>query len=342
VFQVSSLAHSVVTGDGRRASLDSAARQAGFAQGGSGGAAASRPGGSGTACRLPMYNREGVVVGYRRDSWLRGGGEGSDPQGRMHSSGAVASARSLSAPATAAAAPSFVPSSSPATAHPQQAQQQRGAERGCSSVAGQQHVHAHVHAHAHAHASGGTAAAGGEAFEFQEQAAHPTKGFRDADNQVPGAPRRGLHALHAPLHLLTDTWQLAGPQQLYAPCPPSSLPSLPSRPPRTPSPPLPLPPHLPPPPPAQPPPAAGYVLGPVVGKGGFCVVHAALHQLTGRRVAVKVIDKALLADPKSRDRVDRECRVLRMLGGQSFCVRMLEAVEKLDYLYIVMEYCSRG
>ena len=38
-------------------------------------------------------------------------------------------------------------------------------------------------------------------------------------------------------------------------------------------------------------PSAGYVLGPVLGKGGFCSVRKALHQLTGQIVACKIIEK---------------------------------------------------
>lgn len=46
--------------------------------------------------------------------------------------------------------------------------------------------------------------------------------------------------------------------------------------------------------PARPPTHAGYVLGPVLGKGGFCSVRKALHELTGRTVACKIIEKARL------------------------------------------------
>lgn len=36
------------------------------------------------------------------------------------------------------------------------------------------------------------------------------------------------------------------------------------------------------------------MLGPVLGKGGFCSVRKALHELTGRSVACKIIEKARL------------------------------------------------
>lgn len=46
---------------------------------------------------------------------------------------------------------------------------------------------------------------------------------------------------------------------------------------------------------AHPSPApAGYVLGPLLGKGGFCSVRKALYLLTGQAVACKIIEKGKL------------------------------------------------
>ena len=50
-------------------------------------------------------------------------------------------------------------------------------------------------------------------------------------------------------------------------------------------------------------PRAGYVLGPVLGKGGFCSVRKALHELTGRTVACKIIEKSRLKVGGSRELV---------------------------------------
>ena len=36
------------------------------------------------------------------------------------------------------------------------------------------------------------------------------------------------------------------------------------------------------------------MLGPVLGKGGFCSVRKALHELTGQAVACKIIEKGKL------------------------------------------------
>jgi 5'-AMP-activated protein kinase catalytic alpha subunit len=86
----------------------------------------------------------------------------------------------------------------------------------------------------------------------------------------------------------------------------------------------------------------GYILGPVLGRGGFCTVRKALHEATGEMVAVKIIEKSRLKDPKDRDRVDRECRVLRNLSNHVAIVRVLQCVETPDILYLVMENCGGG
>lgn len=50
---------------------------------------------------------------------------------------------------------------------------------------------------------------------------------------------------------------------------------------------------------------AGYSIGKVIGEGGFCQVKIGTHQLSGRSVAVKVINK------------------VRAIAVQTFCVRVV-------------------
>jgi len=71
-------------------------------------------------------------------------------------------------------------------------------------------------------------------------------------------------------------------------------------------------------------------------------VRHAIHLDTGLPVAIKIVDKSCLRDPKDRDRVDREVRVLRQLGGHVSVVALLETFESETYVYLVQEYCSGG
>ena len=57
------------------------------------------------------------------------------------------------------------------------------------------------------------------------------------------------------------------------------------------------------------------MLGPVLGKGGFCSVRKALHQLTGQIVACKIIEKGKLKVRPARDSVERLGADERVGGG---------------------------
>ena len=86
----------------------------------------------------------------------------------------------------------------------------------------------------------------------------------------------------------------------------------------------------------------GYLLGPVIGRGGFSTVRKALHMPTSLPVAVKVIDKTRMVDPKERDRADREMRVMRQLGGHVAVAQLYECAETPQFLYLFMEHCAGG
>eukprot|EP00982_Pelagococcus_subviridis_P007361 30587-Pelagococcus_subviridis.AAC.1 len=73
----------------------------------------------------------------------------------------------------------------------------------------------------------------------------------------------------------------------------------------------------------------GYLLGAVVGEGGFCKVRAGIHQVTGAKTAVKLIDKTKLTDVNDRKRVGREIRVLKRLTHESI-IRLFDVVDGID------------
>ena len=85
----------------------------------------------------------------------------------------------------------------------------------------------------------------------------------------------------------------------------------------------------------------GYLLGKVVGEGGFCKVRAGVHQVTGAKVAIKLIDKTRLTDPADRKRVGREIRVLKRLSHPNV-IRLLDVAETNAKIYCIMEYADGG
>lgn len=77
-----------------------------------------------------------------------------------------------------------------------------------------------------------------------------------------------------------------------------------------------------------------------IGKGNFAKVKLAVHVLTGKEVAVKVVDKARL-NASGLIKLFREVRILKMLDHPNI-VKLLEVIETDAHLFLVMEYCAGG
>jgi len=85
----------------------------------------------------------------------------------------------------------------------------------------------------------------------------------------------------------------------------------------------------------------GYVLGEVVGEGGFCKVRLGIHQVSGAKTAVKLIDKSKLSSETDRKRVGREIRVLKRLTHPNVA-RLFDVVETASRIFCVMEFADGG
>ncbi|XP_074078809.1 serine/threonine-protein kinase MARK1 isoform X5 [Macrotis lagotis] len=83
-----------------------------------------------------------------------------------------------------------------------------------------------------------------------------------------------------------------------------------------------------------------YRLLKTIGKGNFAKVKLARHILTGREVAVKIIDKTQL-NPTSLQKLFREVRIMKILNHPNI-VKLFEVIETEKTLYLVMEYASGG
>ncbi|XP_066552541.1 serine/threonine-protein kinase MARK1 isoform X7 [Amia ocellicauda] len=83
-----------------------------------------------------------------------------------------------------------------------------------------------------------------------------------------------------------------------------------------------------------------YRLLKTIGKGNFAKVKLARHVLTGREVAVKIIDKTQL-NPTSLQKLFREVRIMKILNHPNI-VKLFEVIETEKTLYLVMEYASGG
>ncbi|KAL7062802.1 hypothetical protein AAHC03_01185 [Spirometra sp. Aus1] len=77
-----------------------------------------------------------------------------------------------------------------------------------------------------------------------------------------------------------------------------------------------------------------------IGKGNFAKVKLACHVITGKEVAIKIIDKTQLS-PSSRQKLLREVRIMKMLDHPNI-VKLFEIISNEKVLYLVMEYASGG
>uniref|UniRef100_A0AAQ5Z961 MAP/microtubule affinity-regulating kinase 3 n=1 Tax=Amphiprion ocellaris TaxID=80972 RepID=A0AAQ5Z961_AMPOC len=83
-----------------------------------------------------------------------------------------------------------------------------------------------------------------------------------------------------------------------------------------------------------------YRLLKTIGKGNFAKVKLARHILTGREVAIKIIDKTQL-NPTSLQKLFREVKIMKILNHPNI-VKLFEVIETEKTLYLVMEYASGG
>ncbi|MEJ1286285.1 hypothetical protein NN561_017292 [Cricetulus griseus] len=89
--------------------------------------------------------------------------------------------------------------------------------------------------------------------------------------------------------------------------------------------------------PEEQPHVGNYRLLRTIGKGNFAKVKLARHILTGREVAIKIIDKTQL-NPSSLQKV----RPKEGTGWEHMPVKLFEVIETEKTLYLVMEYASAG
>ncbi|KAK1882533.1 MAP/microtubule affinity-regulating kinase 4 [Dissostichus eleginoides] len=83
-----------------------------------------------------------------------------------------------------------------------------------------------------------------------------------------------------------------------------------------------------------------YRLLKTIGKGNFAKVKLARHILTGKEVAIKIIDKTQL-NPTSLQKLFREVRIMKGLNHPNI-VQLFEVIETDKTLYLIMEFASGG
>lgn len=78
-----------------------------------------------------------------------------------------------------------------------------------------------------------------------------------------------------------------------------------------------------------------------LGQGTFGKVKLAIHERTGEKVAVKVLEKKKIVDVSDIERVSREIHILKLVRHPNL-IQLYEIIETPKYLFLVMEYCGGG
>lgn len=77
-----------------------------------------------------------------------------------------------------------------------------------------------------------------------------------------------------------------------------------------------------------------------LGKGKFGLVRLGIHKETGRKVAIKVMSKKEMNN-QDLELVKTEIEILKVCQ-QPNIIKLYDVFENIDYIYIIMEYCSGG
>ena len=80
-----------------------------------------------------------------------------------------------------------------------------------------------------------------------------------------------------------------------------------------------------------------FVLGEKIGQGTFGIVVLGTHQITGEKVAVKILDKEKILQETDKSRLEREIKILKKMRHNNI-VHLYDVKETPTSLYIIMEY----
>ena len=82
-----------------------------------------------------------------------------------------------------------------------------------------------------------------------------------------------------------------------------------------------------------------FVLSENLGQGTFGIVVLATHQITGEKVAVKILEKEIILQEAGKTRIEREIKILKNMH-HNIIVHLYDIKETSLSLYIIMEYIS--
>lgn len=79
----------------------------------------------------------------------------------------------------------------------------------------------------------------------------------------------------------------------------------------------------------------------VLGKGSYGEVELGILKTTGKKVAIKKIDKSSVANKKIKATLLREVQIHKKLKHENI-IRLLTNLEDDKFIYLILEYASKG
>ena len=79
----------------------------------------------------------------------------------------------------------------------------------------------------------------------------------------------------------------------------------------------------------------------IIGKGKFGIVYLGIHKKTGKKVAIKVINKCLLKTEEDKLLLKNEIDIMKLCNHPNI-IKLLDHFENSEYIYIIMEYLAGG
>jgi 5'-AMP-activated protein kinase catalytic alpha subunit len=80
-----------------------------------------------------------------------------------------------------------------------------------------------------------------------------------------------------------------------------------------------------------------YILNKKLGQGTFGIVVLAIHEMTGEKVAIKILDKEKIFKNSEKIRFERKIQIMKKMYHKNI-VRLYNVIENFKEIFLVMEY----
>ncbi|KAL7718041.1 non-specific serine/threonine protein kinase [Entamoeba marina] len=84
-----------------------------------------------------------------------------------------------------------------------------------------------------------------------------------------------------------------------------------------------------------------YIFGRLLGEGSTAKVYLGIHKETGKRYAIKIIDKSIFSNRKVKTRLEREITLMKIVRSD-YIVQVHQVYETSSHVFMVLDYMDGG